>query len=142
MPVGSTVVDSSLPQRYSREDLLAIRNMQQDSRVQQPDVSTLFVSGWNPGHANGISSRGWGKPAESHVLPQEPDMCWEAMGSTKPISLQEMTMEEREVSLATDCDNYVPRELTQPLCSSFSQTSIQLSSSQRKIRRRPIKEEA
>lgn len=96
MPVGSTVVDSSLPQRYSREDLLAIRNMQQDSRVQQPDVSTLFVSGWNPGHANGISSRGWGKPAESHVLPQEPDMCWEAMGSTKPISLQEMTMEERE----------------------------------------------
>ncbi|KAJ2967321.1 hypothetical protein NUW58_g10483 [Xylaria curta] len=59
--------------------------MQQDSRVQQPDVSALFVSGWNPGHANGASPRGWGKLTDSHLLPQEPDMCWDTTGSTKPL---------------------------------------------------------
>jgi PERQ amino acid-rich with GYF domain-containing protein len=100
MPVGSTVVENAAPQRYSREEMLSILgSMQSDPRVEQPDVSTLFVSGWNPGHANGVSSRGWGKPAESHVLPQEPDICWDATGSTKAIGLEEMTSEEKEVGL-------------------------------------------
>ncbi|KAI1173254.1 hypothetical protein F4777DRAFT_558611 [Nemania sp. FL0916] len=98
MPVGSTAVENAPPQRYSRDDMLSIRgNMPLDSHAQQPDVAALFVSGWNPGHANGISSRGWGKPADSHVLPQEPDMCWDTLGSTKAIGLQEMTADEREL---------------------------------------------
>ncbi|GAP86954.2 putative gyf domain-containing protein [Rosellinia necatrix] len=97
MPVGSTVVETTSPQRYSREEMLAIFSMQQDPRVQQPDVSSLYVDAWNPGQANGASSRGWGKPAESHVLPQEPDICWDGVGSTKPISMQDMTAEEREL---------------------------------------------
>lgn len=101
MPVGSTVVENATPPRYTREDMLSIlNNMQHDPRAQQPDVSTLFMSGWNPGHANGASSRGWGKPTESHVLPQEPDMCWDATGSTKAIGLQDMTTDEKEVGLA------------------------------------------
>ncbi|KAI0450043.1 hypothetical protein F5B21DRAFT_517708 [Xylaria acuta] len=100
MPVGSTVVENAAPARYTREDMLSIlSNMQHDPRAQQPDVSTLFVAGWNPGHANGASSRGWGKPAESHVLPQEPDMCWDTAGSTKAIGLQEMTADEKELFL-------------------------------------------
>ncbi|KAF2965800.1 hypothetical protein GQX73_g7776 [Xylaria multiplex] len=97
MPVGSTVVEDPTPRRYSREDMLSIFNSMQDSPFQQPDVSSLFVSGWNPGHANGVASRGWGKPTDSHVLPQEPDMCWDAQGSTKAIGLQEMTAEEKEL---------------------------------------------
>ncbi|KAI0195466.1 hypothetical protein F4808DRAFT_440339 [Astrocystis sublimbata] len=98
MPVGSTVVENAAPPRYTREDMYSIRgNMSQDQRGQQPDVSTLFVSGWNPGHVNGAAARGWGKPAESHVLPQEPDMCWDATGSTKPVGLQEMTADEKEL---------------------------------------------
>ncbi|KAI0114359.1 hypothetical protein GGR51DRAFT_504042 [Nemania sp. FL0031] len=100
MPVGSTVVENAAPQRYSREDMLTILgNMEPDPRVQQPDVSTLFVAGWNPGHTNGVSSRGWGKPADSHVLPQEPDICWDASGSSKAIGLEEMTSEEKELFL-------------------------------------------
>lgn len=101
MPVGSTVVENGAPQRYSREDMLSILgNMQSNPRMQQPDVSSLFAPGWNPGHANGVSSRGWGKP-ESHVLPQEPDICWDETGSTKPICLEEMTDDEKEVGLNT-----------------------------------------
>jgi PERQ amino acid-rich with GYF domain-containing protein len=103
MPVGSTVVENAMPQRYSREDMLSIfNNMQQDPRAQQqqPDVSALFVSGWNPGHVNGVSSRsGWGKSGDSHVLPQEPDMCWDAPGSTKAMGFQDITPEEKEVGL-------------------------------------------
>ncbi|TGJ82527.1 hypothetical protein E0Z10_g6253 [Xylaria hypoxylon] len=98
MPVGSTVVEDAAPRRYSREDMLSLsHNMHQDSAFQQPDVSSLFVPGWNPGHANGVASRGWGKPADPHVLPQEPDMCWDEAGSTRAISLQEMTTEEKEL---------------------------------------------
>ncbi|KAI1420031.1 hypothetical protein F5Y12DRAFT_165925 [Xylaria sp. FL1777] len=98
MPVGSTVVEDTAPRRYSREDMLSIfSNMQQDLRFQQPDVSAFFVSGWSPGHTNGLSSRGWGKPTDSHVLPQEPETCWDAAGSTKAIGLQEMTAEEKEL---------------------------------------------
>ncbi|KAI0188615.1 gyf domain-containing protein [Xylaria flabelliformis] len=101
MPVGSTVVENAAPPKYTREDMLSIlNNMQQNPRAQQPDVSTLFMPGWNPGHTNGVSSRGWGKPAESHVLPQEPDMCWDAAGSTKAIGLHEMTTDEKEVGVA------------------------------------------
>ncbi|KAI0875904.1 hypothetical protein GGS24DRAFT_264536 [Hypoxylon argillaceum] len=97
MPVGSTVVENGAPQRYSREEMLSILgNMQSNPRMQQPDVSSLFAPGWNPGHANGVSSRGWGKP-ESHVLPQEPDICWDETGSTKPICLEEMTDDEKEL---------------------------------------------
>ncbi|KAI8953102.1 hypothetical protein F4801DRAFT_538484 [Xylaria longipes] len=100
MPVGSTVVENAAPPKYTREDMLSIlSSMQQDPRAQQPDASALFIAGWNPGHANGVSSRGWGKPTESHVLPQEPDMCWDAMGSTKAIGLQEMTADEKELFL-------------------------------------------
>lgn len=102
MPVGSTVVENAAAQRYSREDMLSILDhMQPDPRLRQPDVSTLFVSGWNPGHANGASSRGWGKPAEPHVLPQEPDICWDAAGSSKAVGLGEMTADEKEVGLTT-----------------------------------------
>ncbi|KAI0467695.1 gyf domain-containing protein [Xylaria cf. heliscus] len=98
MPVGSTVVENHAPPRYTREDMLAILSNMQGA--QQPDVSTLFMSGWNPGHANGASSRAaWGKPAESHVLPQEPDMCWDPVGSTKAIGLQDMTTDEKELFL-------------------------------------------
>ncbi|KAI1824052.1 hypothetical protein F4861DRAFT_507595 [Xylaria intraflava] len=97
MPVGSTAVESAQPRRYSRDEMLSILNMQQDSRTQPSDVSSLFISGWNPGHANGIASRGWGKTPDSHVLPQEPDVCWEPQGSTKAIGVQEMSAEEREL---------------------------------------------
>ncbi|KAJ3553405.1 hypothetical protein NPX13_g10893 [Xylaria arbuscula] len=100
MPVGSTVVEDAAPRRYSRDDMLSMfSHVQQDLRSHQPDVSAFFVSGWNPGHANGISARGWGKSTDSHVLPQEPDICWDTSASTKPIGLEEMTSEEREAGL-------------------------------------------
>ncbi|KAI1267028.1 hypothetical protein F5Y18DRAFT_416247 [Xylariaceae sp. FL1019] len=98
MPVGSTVVESAVSHKYSRDELLSIfDNMQQSAHPQPVDVSSLFVAGWNPGHANGLSSRGWGKPSDPHVVPQDPETCWDPQGSAKTMASQEMTAEEREL---------------------------------------------
>ncbi|KAI1496037.1 hypothetical protein F5X99DRAFT_401553 [Biscogniauxia marginata] len=97
MPVGSTAVDSLAPPRYSRDEILSIFNISQDTHSHQHDVSSLFVAGWNPGQANGATSRGWGKPGDSHVVPQDPDICWDTSGATKAVGLQEMSAEEKEL---------------------------------------------
>ncbi|KAI0007677.1 hypothetical protein F4779DRAFT_590988 [Xylariaceae sp. FL0662B] len=97
MPMSSTNVDSSNPPRYSRGQLLSIYDAAQHSGPQQLEVSSLFVAGWNPGHTNGAISRGWGKTGDSHAVPQEPDICWDNPGSTKPVGLQEMSFEEKEL---------------------------------------------
>ncbi|KAI1813223.1 hypothetical protein GGS20DRAFT_554275 [Poronia punctata] len=98
MPVNSTAIENLAPRRYSREELLAINHdMLRNPSLQLPEVSALFVAGWSPGHPNGASSRGWGKPADSNALPQEPDICWETQGLTKAIGLQEMSTEEKEL---------------------------------------------
>ena len=98
MPVGSTNVESSTnPPRYSRDQLLSVFASQQQPNTNQTDVTSLFLPGWNPGHVNGTSTRGWGKSADTHPAPQEPDLCWDSTGSVKPVGLQEMSSEEKEV---------------------------------------------
>lgn len=97
MPVGSTNVDTSGSLRYSRDQLLSIYSNTQDATYQRSDVSALFVDGWNPGHVNGTTPRGWGKTGESLVAPQEPDICWDVPGATKAVGLQDMNSEEKEV---------------------------------------------
>ncbi|KAI1371418.1 hypothetical protein F4677DRAFT_457144 [Hypoxylon crocopeplum] len=95
-PLGSTNVDASGTLRYSREQFLSIF-ASLDSNSQQTDISALFEQGWNPGHTNGSASRGWGKMGDSHVAPQEPDICWDSPGSTRAVGLQELNPEEKEL---------------------------------------------
>ncbi|KAI0394175.1 hypothetical protein F5Y17DRAFT_429174 [Xylariaceae sp. FL0594] len=97
MSMGSTAAENTTSRKYTRDELLSIgQRLGRGFTAQSSGVSALFMSGWNPGQANGVSSRGWGKPADSNALPQEPDICWDAQGSTKPVGLQEMTEEEKE----------------------------------------------
>ncbi|KAF3021886.1 hypothetical protein G7054_g13783 [Neopestalotiopsis clavispora] len=99
--LGTTV---ELTQRkYTKEDLLNIYESGPSA-----DVSSLFVPGWNPGHVNGsnTATRGWGKSGESHVQPQEPDLCWDPASSSIPSSLREMTEEERDI-FTTDVNSPV-----------------------------------
>lgn len=98
MPVGSTHGEATAnPPRYSRDQLLSIFATSQQPNASQPDVSSLFLPGWNPGHVNGTSTRGWGKSSDAHPAPQEPDICWNTSGSVKAVGLQEMSAEEKEV---------------------------------------------
>lgn len=81
--------------RYSKEQLL---ELSRSAGGAQPDVSRLFMDGWSPGagHVNGGASRGWGKPTEYNTGP-EADMCWSSEAGAKPLGLQEMSAEEKEV---------------------------------------------
>ncbi|KAI0173135.1 hypothetical protein GGR52DRAFT_579917 [Hypoxylon sp. FL1284] len=97
MPMGATNVDSLGAPRYTRDELLSLHAAYDNNPQQQPDVSALFVQGWNPGHSNGNAPRGWGKTNDSHVAPQEPDICWDTPGSTKAVGLREMNPEEKEL---------------------------------------------
>ncbi|KAI8957355.1 hypothetical protein F5Y11DRAFT_339996 [Daldinia sp. FL1419] len=106
MPVGSTNFDNTGVLRYSRDQLLSIFSATHESNSQRPDVSSLFVPGWNPGHVNGATSRGWGKTADSHVAPQEPDICWDTPGSTTAVGLQDMSPDEKEL-FASDVNSTV-----------------------------------
>jgi hypothetical protein len=59
-------------------------------------VAELFMEGWHPGtgQVNGNASHSWGKSNEQG---RDLDACWNPSGDTRPITLQEMSAEEREV---------------------------------------------
>ncbi|ORY70492.1 uncharacterized protein BCR38DRAFT_107520 [Pseudomassariella vexata] len=57
------------------------------------------MPGWSPGQLNGNSggTRGWGNRIDSHApLPQQPDVCWDATGSSTASILRELTSEEKD----------------------------------------------
>lgn len=60
------------------------------------DVARLFNPGWNPAQVNGHAPRGWGKTNDNHI-PQEPGACWDQMGESTPLGLQQLSLEEKEV---------------------------------------------
>lgn len=97
-----TTVDST-QRKYTRDELLHLFDS-----APPADVSSLFVEGWNPGHVNGsnTATRGWGKSGESHVQPQEPDLCWDPSSGSIPSSLRNLTEEEHDL-FTTDVNSPV-----------------------------------
>ncbi|KAK0723538.1 hypothetical protein B0T26DRAFT_706738 [Lasiosphaeria miniovina] len=92
--------------RYSKEELLDIYQKYKNSEPSsQINPSSLFMPNWNPTQVNGSSSRGWGKPSgDSSHVPQDPTVCWDQDGNVRPVGLEEMTAEEREM-FATDVNS-------------------------------------
>lgn len=90
----AAMAESSIPRKYTRDQLLAIFES-----APETEVSSLYVQGWNPGHVNGNStaSRGWGKSNEPHPQPQEPDLCWDASASTRASNLRDFSVDEKEL---------------------------------------------
>ncbi|KAH8651038.1 hypothetical protein BX600DRAFT_483581 [Xylariales sp. PMI_506] len=103
MVAAAAVPPSSGPQRYTRDQLLAIFDS-----VPETEVSTLFAPGWNPGQVNGggPTPRGWGKSSESQVQPQEPELCWDTAATSRANNLKEMTDEEKDL-FSTDVNSPV-----------------------------------
>lgn len=87
--------------RYPKSHLLELYHKHReakDSGVRNGDVSRLYVEGWNPGQSNGSNGRAWGKVTDGRET-HGPDACWDSSGSQRPVSLEEMTEEEKTVSL-------------------------------------------
>jgi PERQ amino acid-rich with GYF domain-containing protein len=96
LSVAALLADNS--HRYTREQLLDVYRSQ-EPRLRDRDVTELYASGWMSGQVNGGSRQIWGKN-DGHV-PQDPGVCWDTNGEVKPIGLQDMTDEEKEVCYAT-----------------------------------------
>lgn len=91
-PVDVVPFDGSL--RYTKEQLLEIYKVSDTGAA--ANVESLFVAGWNPAPVNGNAARNWGKGNEA-IVPQDPSVCWDTSGTVKPIGLQEMSAEEKEL---------------------------------------------
>lgn len=83
--------------RYSRNQLLEIYKQQQESGALERDISHLYEPGWDPRQSNGANGRSsWGKSTDGRDS-YGPNIAWEPKGNVLPISLDEMTEEEKLV---------------------------------------------
>ena len=60
------------------------------------NINDLFMDGWTPGTVNGNENGGWGKKDDFRESAGT-DICWDFDGAVRPVSLNEMDDEEREV---------------------------------------------
>lgn len=89
---------SSAEGRYSRDQLLQLFHAQRESEDTRDGMSSLYVGGWEPNVSNGTSSATWGRRDDpSREAQSGVDLCWDRDGSTLPMSLSDMTEEEKEV---------------------------------------------
>lgn len=85
--------------RYSKNFLLDIYQQQKESGALKDDISHLYAETWNPEQSSTTNGRGgWGRSTESRDN-HGPEVCWNKSADTEPLALQEMTEEERHVSL-------------------------------------------
>lgn len=89
---------SSVDGRYSREQLTQLFQAQQDTEELAEGLSNLYMGAWEPHTTNGASGASWGRKEEHGREAQSGvDQCWDRDGSTLPLSLADMTDDEREV---------------------------------------------
>jgi PERQ amino acid-rich with GYF domain-containing protein len=88
--------------RYSRDQLLHMYRLQKDSEEIRDGLSDLYVGAWEPNISNGASGASWGRRDDHGREGQSGvDLCWDKDGSIAPLSLTDMTEEEREVCYAS-----------------------------------------
>jgi PERQ amino acid-rich with GYF domain-containing protein len=89
---------SSFEGRYSRDQLTQLFRIQQESGELNDGLSNLYTGGWEPHATNGASGASWGrKDDHGREMPSGVDQCWDRDGSILPLSLTDMTDDEREV---------------------------------------------
>ena len=83
--------------RYSKDQLLDMFRAQGRSGPLTHTISDLYVDGWNPSPINGASNGGWGRKDDQKDASSGPDICWDHDGNVQPLSLLEMSEEEKQV---------------------------------------------
>lgn len=79
--------------------MLAIFRAQKDSGDLGKNISALLVPGWDPKNTTVPVTSPWGKKDESgrDTVIHGPEVCWNSDGNVVPLSLKDMTVEEKEV---------------------------------------------
>jgi PERQ amino acid-rich with GYF domain-containing protein len=76
--------------------------LQKDSEEIRDGLSDLYMGAWEPNISNGASGASWGRRDDHGREGQSGvDLCWDKDGSIAPLSLSDMTEEEREVCYAS-----------------------------------------
>lgn len=84
--------------RYSRDQLAQLFRTQQDSGDLNDALSSLYMGAWEPHTTNGASGASWGRKEDHGREAQSGvDQCWDRDGSILPLSLADMTDDEKEV---------------------------------------------
>lgn len=84
--------------RYSRGQLLDLYRDNTDRGTLKESLQDLYINNWEPNSANGVSGSSWGRRDDPAAPIQNGvDSCWDKEGDIEPLSLAEMTAEEREV---------------------------------------------
>jgi PERQ amino acid-rich with GYF domain-containing protein len=83
--------------RYSKEQLLELYRREVDAGSLRNGTSNLFMNGWEPNATNGTTSASWGRRDDQRDGAVGADVCWNTEGNALPISLTDMTADEREV---------------------------------------------
>jgi PERQ amino acid-rich with GYF domain-containing protein len=86
--------------RYSREQLTQLFKTQRDSDELEDDLSSLSMGSFETHTTNGASSASWGRKDDHGRDAQSGiEQCWDRNGSSEPLSLRDLTDEEREVHI-------------------------------------------
>ena len=83
--------------RYSKDQMLDVFKTQEASSMTNGHLQNALTEGWTPRASSGNSREEWGRRDENRDNQNNADICWNFDGSVQPISLTEMTEEEKEV---------------------------------------------
>jgi PERQ amino acid-rich with GYF domain-containing protein len=84
--------------RFSRDLLTQLFKTQRDSDDLTDGLSSLSMGAWEPHATNGVSGASWGRNHDhTRDMQSGVDQCWDRDGGIEPLSLRELTDEEREV---------------------------------------------
>jgi PERQ amino acid-rich with GYF domain-containing protein len=94
--------------RYNKDQMIDIYKAQRDLGALDRNLEQLFSGGWNPFEQKDEAVSTWDKRDKGKDQTAGPEICWNPQVDDDPLSLLEMTDEEREVRP----DPYLPGDLS------------------------------
>jgi PERQ amino acid-rich with GYF domain-containing protein len=83
--------------------MVDIYKAQRDSGALNRNLEQLFSGGWNPFEPRDEAPSSWDKRDKGKDQTAGPEICWNHHVDDDPLSLLDMTDEEKEVRVDLDC---------------------------------------
>ncbi|KAE8139962.1 hypothetical protein BDV38DRAFT_240680 [Aspergillus pseudotamarii] len=83
--------------RYSKDQLLELYKAQRETGILGKNLAEYLAADWNPQVEAAAANGAWGRREDSKDNPSGPGVCWDHGGQMEPLSLMDMTDEEKEL---------------------------------------------
>ncbi|KAF5867017.1 hypothetical protein ETB97_006863 [Aspergillus alliaceus] len=83
--------------RYSKDQLLELYKSQREMGVLGKNLADYLAADWNPQVEASAINGAWGRREDSKDNPSGPGVCWDHGGQMEPLSLVDMTDDEKEL---------------------------------------------